>query len=308
MSLKERFESERQNKTFRRIDDKHNLDWFIGYNEDDKKQLVLVTCGVLSKVESTKFIISKLEKRIDDKLSLSFTLIDNEYEDIYYKFCEDMIEITRDSDSNSNVLDFVLMRWNMWRLTFKNNNKNLTENEVKGVIGELLFLKEVMVPKYGLEKSIMAWQGPLNYHKDFEINNEWYEIKTVSDNSSTLKINSIQQLEDFSNKTGELCLVVLTNTNIENDMHITLNKLVNLVDRIIVDMKLKRVFWEKMNRLGYIFDIEYDNYIYELNNIYRYDVSNDRFPKIVSKDLKRGIVNVSYEISISELKEFIIGE
>ena len=262
----------------------------------------------MSKVESTKFIISKLEKRIDDKLSLSFTLIDNEYEDIYYKFCEDMIEITRDSDSNSNVLDFVLMRWNMWRLTFKNNNKNLTENEVKGVIDELLFLKEVMVPKYGLEKSIMAWQGPLNYHKDFEINNEWYEIKTVSDNSSTLKINSIQQLEDFSNKTGELCLVVLTNTNIENDMHITLNKLVNLVDRIIVDMKLKRVFWEKMNRLGYIFDIEYDNYIYELNNIYRYDVSNDRFPKIVSQDLKRGIVNVSYEISISELKEFIIGE
>ena len=39
MSLAERFENERINKTYRRIDDIHSLDWYIGYNEEDETKI-----------------------------------------------------------------------------------------------------------------------------------------------------------------------------------------------------------------------------------------------------------------------------
>lgn len=308
MSLAERFENERINKTYRRIDDIHSLDWYIGYNEEDEKSLVLITNGEYKKYESTKFIFAKLEKRVDNKMYLSFNLTDDKYKDIFFKFCEDMIETTRNLDSKCDIIDFVSMRWNMWRLAFKNNNRSLTENEIKGLIGELIFLRDVMIPKYGVERSINSWQGPLNYHKDYEINDEWYEIKTVSDNSLTVKISSVQQLEDREEKKGELVVITLSNTNKENSSKITISNIISNIDREIDNMDLKRFFWGKLNDFGYVYEEEYENYIYKLENMSRYNVLNENFPRIISKKLQKGIVNVSYEIGIRDIEEYLIKE
>jgi len=308
LNLAERFENERKNKTYRRVDEKHSLDWYIGYNEDDQKSLVLIVRGELRKFESTKFILVKIEKRVDEKVYLSFNLIENKYTDIFLKFCEDIIETTRNKELQVDILEFVLMRWNMWRLAFKNSNKSLSENEIKGLIGEILFLKNNMIPNFGVERSINAWQGPLNYHKDYEIDDKWYEIKTIGDNSLTVKISSIQQLEDIKNKKGELVIITLSNTNKENKNYITINNLIASIDNDIKNIELKRIFWSKLNNLGYVYEEEYENYIFELKSIYKYNVVDEEFPKMTSNSLKKGIVNVSYEISINELENFIIKE
>lgn len=308
MSLAKRFENERINKTYRRIDDIHSLDWYIGYNEEDEKSLVLITDGEYKKYESTKFIFVKLEKRVDNKMYLSFNLTDDKYKDIFFKFCGDMIETTRNLDPKCDIIDFVSMRWNMWRLAFKNNNRSLTENEIKGLIGELIFLRDVMIPKYGIERSINSWQGPLNYHKDYEINDEWYEIKTVSDNSLTVKISSVQQLEDTEEQKGELVVITLSNTNKENSSKITISNIISNIDKEIDNMDLKRFFWGKLNNFGYVYEEEYENYIYKLENMSRYNVLDENFPRIISKKLQKGIVNVSYEIGIRDIEEYLIKE
>lgn len=308
MTLAERFENEKINRTYRRVDEIHNLDWYIGYNEEDKKSLVLIVNGEFKKYESTKFILVKLEKRVDEKMYLSFNLIDDKYKEIFFKFCEDIIETTRNIDNKCDVLDFILMRWNMWRFAFKNNNKSLTENEIKGLIGEILFLKNVMIPQFGIERSINSWQGPLNYHKDYEINDKWYEIKTISDNSLIVKITSVQQLDNNEDKKGELVVITLSNTNKEIDNYITISNVIASVDKEIDNMDLKRIFWGKLNNFGYVYEEEYENYIYKLEKICRYDVLNECFPRITSANLKKGIVNVSYEISINELENFLLKE
>ncbi len=308
MTLAKRFENEKINRTYRRVDEMHNLDWYIGYNEEGKKSLVLIVNGEFKKYESTKFILVKLEKRVDEKMYLSFNLIDDKYKEIFFKFCEDIIETTRNIDNKCDVIDFILMRWNMWRFAFKNNNKSLTENEIKGLIGEILFLKNVMIPQFGIERSINSWQGPLNYHKDYEINDKWYEIKTISDNSLIVKITSIQQLDNNEDKKGELVVITLSNTNKENDNYITISNVIASVDKEIDNMDLKRIFWGKLNNLGYVYEEEYENYIYKLEKICRYDVLNEHFPRITSANLKKGIVNVSYEISINELENFLLKE
>lgn len=307
MDLIDRFENEKKNKTYRRIDDKHKLDWYIGYNENEKKSLILIINDKFIKFESTKIIDSKLEKRIDGKLMLSFSLIDENYIDIYIKFCEDIISFSR--EISKDILENILIRWNMWKMTFKNINKfELNENEIKGLIGELIFLDKIMIPLYGIERSIKCWQGPLKYHKDFEIEENWYEIKTVSDNSLTVKINSVQQLDDKENKNGELAIIILKETNKENNDYITISKIIDLIDKKIIDLDIKKEFWEKLNYAKYDFNKEYEKYIYEIHKIKEYKIDNNKFPRICSNNIKEGIVKVSYEIDIESIKKFLYKE
>lgn len=306
MDLSEKFEKEKISKTYRRFDEIHKFDWFIGYNEEENKSLVVVTNGEFIKFESTKIINVKLEKRIDNKISLSFNLIDDKYSDIFYKFCEDMIENTRDI-KESNIIQFLLMRWNMWRLAFKNSNQRiLNEKEIKGLIGELIFLNQYMFENYGIEKSIKSWQGPLNFHKDYEIENTWYEVKTTSSNAMTVSISSIEQLE--SNCIGELDIVILEQTNEVVEENISLNKLISIINNKIMDIDLKRIFWSKLDNLGYLYDDEYDRYNYRLIKINRYMIEDNSFPRILRSELKDGIINASYEIDIRNIERYLIKE
>ena len=307
MELLERFENEKKTKTFRRIDNNHNLDWYIGYDENSKKAVALIINDYFIEFDSTKIIKVKLEKRIDGKLILTFSLIDERYIDIYLKFCEDLFSFS--SGITKNVLKNVLIRWNMWKSTFKNmHNEKMSENEIKGLIGELIFLDKVMFSLYGIDNSIKCWQGPLNYHKDFEISDNWYEVKTISDNSLTVKINSLQQLDNKDNKNGELAIIVLKNTNEENNDYITISKLINSIDKKILDLNIKEIFWEKIKSSKYVFDEAYDKYVYELYRIKEYNVDNNEFPRICSNEIREGIVKVNYEIDIESIKKFLIEE
>lgn len=306
MNLKEKFENEKDYRTYRRIDDKHIYDWFVGYSEIGNKCIVLINNGKYIKFESTKFIRTNFEKRVDGKFILSFELIDSKYSDIYIKFCEDLIETSR-SQRVGDIFEFILMRWNMWKSIFKNMlERILTENEIKGLIGELIYLKKFMFKQYGIEAGINAWQGPINLHKDFEIQDTWYEIKTTNDNSLTVTISSSQQLEDLN--PGQLVIIRLTNTNESVNDSITLNKLISEINLMIENKKINELYWSKLNYIGYMYNEEYNKYNYKLYSITRYDTSKTSFPKIISKELKDGISNVSYEILINRIEQYKIKE
>ena len=163
-----------------------------------------------------------------------------------------------------------------------------------------------MFENYGIEKSIKSWQGPLNFHKDYEIENTWYEVKTTSSNAMTVSISSIEQLE--SNCIGELDIVILEQTNEVVEENISLNKLISIINNKIMDIDLKRIFWRKLDNLGYLYDDEYDRYNYRLIKINRYMIEDNSFPRILRNELKEGIINVSYEIDIRNIERYLIKE
>ena len=305
MNIFEKFENEK--RTYRRFDDTHPLEWYIGYDEEEKKSLVLVTKGEYIKYESTNFISVNIQSREDNNLALSFTLINDDFSEIFLKFCEDIVESSRINNINK-PLENVVIRWNMWRNVFKNSYKDiLKENEIRGLIGELLFLKEYMIPNYGVEKSIVSWVGPTKAHKDYEINDTWYEVKTIVSNALTVKISSLQQLDSILD--GELVIIYLENTNEVVDYRITLNSIVNDISDFLVELKLKSIFFNKLGEVGYFYSGEYDNYNYKLEKIERYEVTkNNGFPTIKQQELFDGIVKVSYEILLEKIRKHLIKE
>ncbi len=300
--IKEKFNVEKENKTFRRVDERHCLDIFIGYNENSSPTMIITVEGKEKIIQSSQAIQVNSYKKMDGQIRIAFSLLDKDKETIFYKFCEDIIDSTRNI-SNSKALEFIISRWNKWRFMFKKPSTDLlTENQVIGLIGELLFLENYMFNKYGIEKSVTSWQGPSKNHKDFEIESTWYEVKTVRQAALTVKISSVEQLD--STLEGNLEVVVLDKTNEESINAISLNDLVEQIGNRITSFEAYKVFNNKLSEVGYFYDEEYDKYIYKFIRINTYLV-NEEFPKIKVEELKEGVVRVSYDILLKDINKFM---
>lgn len=298
--IKNRFEELKELNSYKRIDENHPLDVYIGFDETNKKSLAIVLDGEIIQLDSTKMITTRVYKRKDNKLNISFNLQEDYMCDVFYKFCDDIIESTRNFQMN-NYLEFIIERWQRWIALFtKTRTSLLSENEIRGLLGELIFLKEEMFKKYGIYRSIVAWQGCERLHKDFEIDDEWYEIKTIRQNGNIVTISSIEQLDD--EKEGKLVVIKLENGNTEINDYITLNKYINEIENMIEIIDIKNNFLNKLNLVGYIYDECYDSYIYTKKGMDFYSVNNS-FPKLRKEDLKEGIGKISYEIYLDAIKD-----
>lgn len=300
--VKDKFENEKKNRTFRRIDGEHQLDIFLGYNEESKPTMIIIVCGKEVNIESSRSIEVKLFKKDDSRISISFSLLDVSMEAIFYKFCEDIIESSRNINK-LNALNYIVGRWNCWRLMFKKNaNELLNENQISGLLGELIFLKEYMIPKYGECVAIKAWMGSEKSHKDFEVEDTWYEVKTIRSGALTIKISSIEQLD--SENLGHLNVVVLDKTNEKCSKSISLNNYVNELQEMLGDFENELIFRNKLGQAGYCYDEEYDKYNYRFIESKKYTV-DERFPRIKKEDLADAIVKASYDILINEIQKYM---
>ena len=303
--IKKRFSELKELNSYKRIDEKHPLDIYIGLDELNKKSLAVILEGEIVPLESTIMITTKIYKRKDNKLNLSFNLQEEYMCDVFYKFCDDIITSTRNF-SIDNFLEFILERWQRWIMLFtKTRTSLLSENEIRGLLGELIFLRKDMFNKYGIEKSVIAWQGCEKAHKDFEIENDWYEIKTIRQNGNAIIISSIEQLD--AENDGNLVVIKLEDGNLTISDYITLNKYVNEIETMITKANIKHLFLNKLNIVGYNYDEGYDAYIYTIKGMNKYTV-NKGFPRLIKDDLKKGIGKISYEIYLDAIKDFKIGE
>lgn len=302
MSIMDKIENEKLTKTYRRVDEKHPIDIYLGYSEDNFPSMSISIDGVPIKVSSSNSIQVDVKKKNETSIILTFKLLDKDKTTIFSKFCEDIIESTRNIKCSS-YLAYIIARWNKWRGMFKRQNTQLlTENQVVGLIGELLFLKEYMICNYGKENALKSWSGPSKSHKDYEINNTWYEIKTIRQGASKVRISSIEQLD--SNFEGNLTVYSLEPTNEMVEGGISLNLLVDELYNIFNEFELIKIFQSKLIEVGYSYEEEYDSYNYKFIKRDIYAVK-DEFPRILSDNLIDGILGVSYDISLQSIRKFL---
>lgn len=302
MIVKDKIYAEKETNTFKRINEEHPLDIFLGYNERKNPTMVISLEGNLEKVQSSQAIQVDIFNMENSQIRIYFSLLDNSKESIFFKFCEDIIESTY-SVSREKVNYFIVSRWNEWRAMFKKATGNLlTENQITGLLGELIFLDKYMLPKYGELKSIEAWNGPNKSHKDFEIEDTWHEIKTIRQAALTIKISSIEQLD--SEIDGNLEVIILEKTNSEFNNTINLNKFIEYIGEKIKSFEVYKKFQEKLSQVGYFYDEEYNKYVYRYikNDTY---LVNREFPRVKKEDLQEGIVKVSYDILLKDINKFI---
>lgn len=304
MKLKSKFEKGKASRTFQRIDSTYTVNIFVGYDDDGRMTVVITENSNFKQIKSTKLIDVALKMRNDGKMALSFSLLDTAYESLFLIFCNDIITICERAGSDQAIA-CAIIRWKYWKEMFgKKKQTVLDKQEIKGLIGELLILKECILTKWGEEKAVQAWMGPLLGHKDFEIDDTWYEIKSVNENALQVKISSLEQLE--SEKEGHLVVVRLEDTSTVAENSVNINKLVVEIMSLITDVENLNVLQTKLDNIGYSFDEEYElwNFLYKGRQSYYVD---DMFPRIRKKDVDNAIGNAQSPYSLSYEKFLLDG-
>lgn len=302
MDLQKKFEAGAKSHTYQRIDADYKVNIFLGYNDDGYMSMVITENGVDARVKSSKIIDVKIKRREDKKLALSFDLLDEAYKSMFLIFCKDIIVVCEKSGPEMAISN-ALMRWKYWKEMFgRRKNHLLDKLEIKGLIGELIELKNFFMQKYGATKAITSWMGPMLGHKDFEIENTWYEVKTVAENATQVIISSFEQLE--SEEDGHLVIVRLEDTSAVTKNAINLNSLVLSIVNMIEDPENLEMFRTKLDNIGYSVDMEYDSYNFLYKSTQRYIV-NERFPRLRRDEINICIGNVKYSILLNGIAEFM---
>lgn len=301
MELQEKFLAGKDKHTYQRIDSDHLVDFFLGYNDDGNMSMVLIEFGKIEKVKSSKMIDVKLGKREDGRLALSFDLLDNTFSSMFMIFCKDMIVVCEKAGRELAISN-ALIRWKYWKELFgRKRIQILDKNEIKGLIGELIELRDYVIPLLGVKHAIKAWTGPLLGHKDFEALGTWHEIKAINDGAIQIMVSSLEQLD--SEYDGHLHVVKLEETSPVSSVSFSLNQLVLQITNLILDPEDLDEFRTKLDNIGYEPNELYDNFQFIYKGTQRYCV-NSKFPRLTRNEVKQSIGNVKYTILLDGISEF----
>lgn len=295
--IKEKLESVINNSQYVRVSSHHPLELYLGKNE--KGYMTLRYNGQFSpsKVIGTNFIEIK-QVKTTDYYSILFSFSSEDNKSLFYHFCEDIITSTENYQGDDGYKE-VVNRYLQWKKMFSGNNKILTENEVLGLIGELLFLKDKAIVDYGITEGLNGWSGPEPTHKDFSYKNDWFEIKSINTFKNSISISSIEQLD--SELPGSLVVYSFEKMSSSFD-GITLNALVASISKELSYESDRDIFFAKLKQVGYTYNDVYDNYVFNLVKIETYLV-DDKFPRIKAESLPNGISRVQYEILLSMIEK-----
>lgn len=220
---------------------------------------------------------------------------------MFRRICEDLLSSVQDVCDENVAYKTLVARYHAWKKLFKPNRTNLSEFEIQGLIGELLFMRDYAIPQWGIDAALESWTGPEKTHKDFSIGNEWYEIKTITTGKDTVRISSIEQLD--SDLDGVLCIYSLEKMS-ASFKGIKLNALVKELCSNI-SLYHKDLLLNKLELYGYDFDSDIDKYVYALTDKSSYSVTTE-FPRLERSRVPLQISKALYDIVISELAPFRI--
>ena len=303
-SIKEKFEEFENRNYFSRIDNSHPLELHVGLDDKGRKTIELRAQFAPRKVTGTASIAVNQYKKPEYN-TIRFSLIDEEISGLFYLFCEDLVEQTREIKERTEGYNCIVNRFFQWKRMFVASKTNiLTEQAIMGLIGELLYFRDVLSDKIGIYDALKSWSGQELTHKDFSYNDTWTDVKTVRSGNITVRISSLEQLE--SDNDGELA--VFTLEKMSTAFHgITLNNLVMKIRNMFPPGEDRDKFISEVELQGYEYNDIYDEYVYKVNDFTRYCV-NDEFPKLTSRDIDPAIKRATYEIAIADIVGFKLND
>jgi len=284
------------------VDESHPLKLYVGIDEEGRYALEYMGSFVHNKnVKSSKLIEINHYKMSKDKRSMVLSLTDTSCLREFCIFCNDLVDSTSKlSKFSKKGYETLCNLYFTWQKMFKSHSEILSEHEIKGLIGELLFLKDEMFPLWGISNSISSWTGPDASKKDFSIENTWYEIKTIEYGKKTVGISSLEQLESLVDGV----LVVYQLEKMSSGFNgITLNNLINEILHMVSLLPDKQLFIDKLHKVGFSFSDVYDEYVYDKRELSKYRV-NESFPKLVKNRVPQAIAKAAYEITLSEIIKY----
>jgi len=279
----------------------HPLEWYVGYEKIDQKTLLLLTEKEPELLPASKSIVISKGLRTDGRWTLSLTLMRAEQESVYETLCADIITYSQNAEDEASALQLVAKRYKQWNRLIEYQRKSLLdESNRKGLLGELIYLYNVINSGYPVLPAVKGWVGPEGADQDFVYSDGWHEIKSIGTSAASVTISSLEQLN--SHDLGELVIMRLDKCAPEHSGAISLGGQVDLVlSRVAEDSDALSLLESKLARYGYIDLPEYreQKYIFSGETRFRVDGA---FPKLTADTIPSQIISVQYAISLAGIE------
>lgn len=282
----------------------HPLEWHVAYETPTTKALIILANYPINDLEPSKSINTFCNQREDGKYYISFQLVEKAQEDVFISMCSNLISFSEDALNEKDALKRVGSRYRQWRRLMEYKNLAILSDEKrKGLIGEVLYLNQVIKSGKAIDEAIAGWVGPDGADQDFVYEGKWFEVKTTGLSSDKIEIHSVEQLGGHDNH-GKLIVYRVDSCAPEAEDAFTLRSLIKKTMNLFGgQLGYLGDFNDKLNAIGYIDMDVYDRFPYKFFRSDVYDV-DDHFPRITREELRPEIVKCDYTLSLSSIDKW----
>lgn len=230
---------------------------------------------------------------------LEFHLNSPRFESAFKSLYEDLFDSTWTTDPRNAASVFIDI-YNKWRQAFSSKSNRLSAKEIQGITGEMIAIRDILSDILEPRKLLESWMLTGYGKQDFITGNTWYEVKTSMEGSDTIKISSIEQLDE--NKMGMLIVIKLRKTSSEDSEKVTVNTIIGELYRYFAEYGCGEDFLRMLSE----FDLpseKYDEYCYRLCSCSAYEVGQD-FPCIRRNNIPDSVENVEYTLNLRAIESF----
>lgn len=294
------FREDFPSRHFIRFGENRHLSLYIG--RDDDARYSLDFRGRYKPVRiSSSDVIAVDQFKNAGFYTLRFSLENNDLLEYFCTFCQDLLDSVSVVNEDETAYRTLCSRYFSWRQLFRPDKGRLTESEIMGLIGELMFLKDYMIPENGVDVALESWMGPEKTHKDFSCQNCWFEVKTISFGKECVRISSVEQLDSEINGTLVVYELEKMSPSYEG---IRINQLARSIISMLQNPSQREIFMAKLQLYGFDFSNENDNYVFAVRNMLMYNVDIDLFPRIHRSMLPEAITRAQYDLLLTEIEPF----
>ncbi len=241
------------------------------------------------------------------KQNLVLTLEKQIDRDLFFGLCNTLAASVQQTPDSATAMSVTIQHLNRWKAFLAGTKVSLLSIEkIRGLFGELDFLRILYQNHLTEEVALNSWCGPDGGQQDFNFGNTAIEIKALSGRErNTVKISSEDQLDAICEN---LFLKIYRLADMPDSPESkSINQLVRLVASEVTGPTSVELLYMKLAAYGYVEMLEYDEpkLILTGQNVYRIE---EGFPKLVRSEIDQGLLRIRYEIMLESIAKYECSE
>ena len=227
------------------------------------------------------------------------------FESEFATLCESIVASIERAKSEYQAVELLKLAYEDW-LEFFRRSRTMTLQKARGLYAELISVKALLDQGVNQSEVIHNWFGPDMKDQDFVFSNtKSLEVKSLVPSGQAVKIANENQLETKS----EILLLLVTISQMPGPGDG--QSIYSLVSEIELNLTpdVLAIFESKLARAGYAKSEKLctDTYFHAVKTEIL-DAGAEGFPKLTSQDLPIGVENVSYNLQLHALNDYLVGD
>lgn len=200
-----------------------------------------------------------------------------------------------------------LERFASWQTALSREAGTMSAQEVRGIIGELVIARDVLVPRLGPARLVQVWRAPIGDHLHDFVGQNWeLEVKTTLVPGTTFHVSVEGQLEPDGGNRMFLGAVELEPSSDGISMRELVEEILSSIEGSGPTREDLRNAIVGRGALSHFLDDEASRrYRIRATNVFE---AADSFPIIRRRTLPVGVSALRYEVSYAACSGFRIGE